>query len=296
MRQFFTAWVISRARISPFTWHAVLKQRARPTRARAGSSLPICFRAWARRSGCAYPTFDWACGMIGWPPILPNVWLGTSIEDQKNADERIPDLLDTPAAKRFVSCEPLLGPIDLTRVCIVPRRPGSHRPVSHRCAQGQYNESGMPYIGQWDSRPMSKDAPARHLDWAIAGGESGRTLDRCTRIGHAACAINAKPLACRFSSSSGENGSPRINPAPTSTPVPSAVISMRPAMCVTDRFPTPWCTASARKPPAPCSTARVREMRMPERIRLSRAKGWRMPEDAVKVDRSTPWSNPFKAM
>ena len=45
-----------------------------------------------------------------WP--LPNVWLGVSAEDQERADERIPTLLDTPAAVRFVSAEPLLGPID----------------------------------------------------------------------------------------------------------------------------------------------------------------------------------------
>ncbi|WP_323021224.1 phage Gp37/Gp68 family protein [Pararhodobacter sp.] len=47
-----------------------------------------------------------------WP--LPNVWLGTSIEDQATADARIPHLLATPAAVRFVSAEPLLGPVDLT--------------------------------------------------------------------------------------------------------------------------------------------------------------------------------------
>lgn len=45
---------------------------------------------------------------------LPNVWLGTSAEDQPTADVRIPDLLATPAAVRFVSLEPMLGPIDLT--------------------------------------------------------------------------------------------------------------------------------------------------------------------------------------
>lgn len=44
---------------------------------------------------------------------LPNVWLGVSIENQQAADERIPDLLDTPAAVRIVSAEPLLGPVDL---------------------------------------------------------------------------------------------------------------------------------------------------------------------------------------
>jgi protein gp37 len=45
---------------------------------------------------------------------LPNVWLGVSVEDQRAADERIPELLATPAAVRFLSCEPLLGPVDLT--------------------------------------------------------------------------------------------------------------------------------------------------------------------------------------
>lgn len=50
-------------------------------------------------------------GYFPWP--LPNVWLGTSVENQKWADVRIPLLLDTPAAIRFLSCEPLLGPIDL---------------------------------------------------------------------------------------------------------------------------------------------------------------------------------------
>ncbi len=44
--------------------------------------------------------------------ILPNVWWGTSIEDQATAHERIPELSKCPAAVRFLSCEPLLGPID----------------------------------------------------------------------------------------------------------------------------------------------------------------------------------------
>lgn len=47
-----------------------------------------------------------------WP--LPNVWMGVSCENQETADERIPHLIATPAAVRFVSAEPLLGPIDLT--------------------------------------------------------------------------------------------------------------------------------------------------------------------------------------
>jgi protein gp37 len=49
---------------------------------------------------------------VSWP--LPNVWLGVSVENQDAADERIPELLRTPAAVRFLSCEPLLGPVDST--------------------------------------------------------------------------------------------------------------------------------------------------------------------------------------
>ena len=49
---------------------------------------------------------------LTWP--LPNVWLGVSVEDQATADERIPLLLQTPAAVRFVSYEPALGPVDFS--------------------------------------------------------------------------------------------------------------------------------------------------------------------------------------
>lgn len=48
-----------------------------------------------------------------------NIWLGTSVEDQKRANERIPALLDTPATVHFISAEPLLGPVDLTSMCDV---------------------------------------------------------------------------------------------------------------------------------------------------------------------------------
>lgn len=51
---------------------------------------------------------------VGWP--LRNVWLGTSVEDQQRAEERIPHLLDCPASVRFLSCEPLLGEIDLRSI------------------------------------------------------------------------------------------------------------------------------------------------------------------------------------
>ena len=64
-------------------------------------------------NGLHWGHFEW---MRRWmykndPP--PNVWIGTTVEDQKRADERVPHLLRIPARVRFLSAEPLLGPIDL---------------------------------------------------------------------------------------------------------------------------------------------------------------------------------------
>ena len=89
-----------------------------------------------------------------WP--LPNVWLGVSTERQQEADERIPDLLQTPAAVRFISTEPLLGPIDLTGVKIdfMPGYFGDALQPHH-----------VPYCDRHHRYPK--------LDWVIVGGESG---------------------------------------------------------------------------------------------------------------------------
>ena len=71
--------------------------------------------AWGEPpDGCAYPTYDWMNGPIHWPTTCDNVWLGVTAENQARADERIPILLETPAAHRFVSVEPMLSPVDLT--------------------------------------------------------------------------------------------------------------------------------------------------------------------------------------
>ncbi|MCX4232098.1 DUF5131 family protein [Streptomyces ortus] len=108
------------------------------------------------------------CGDFTWP--LPNVWLGVSVEDQKRADLRIPALLDTPAAVRFLSCEPLLGPVDLDGPII----PGRGRPKL------TYWLTGRPY---WDETKatttgtgltMAPISTGPHIDWVIVGGESGR--------------------------------------------------------------------------------------------------------------------------
>lgn len=91
--------------------------------------------------------------------VLPNVWLGVSVENQHFADERIDLLLRTPAAVRFISAEPLLGLIDLTKTMTKAHDAGG--------------EVELPMDALRTIVP-------RHLDWVIVGGESGlgaRPLD-----------------------------------------------------------------------------------------------------------------------
>ena len=87
---------------------------------------------------------------LSWP--LPNVWLGISAENQEQADKRIPLLLQTPAAVRFVSLEPLLGSINLDR---------------YLWASGD------------DGEPSPRNDPyTPSLHWIIVGGESGGPPER----------------------------------------------------------------------------------------------------------------------
>jgi protein gp37 len=96
-----------------------------------------------------------------WP--LPNVWLGVSVEDQATADERIPILLDTPAAVRFVSCEPLLGPVDLCDIVTTEGCAELHRDALY-CDVNPADDAGW-----W----------GRTLDWVLVGGESGPKARPC---------------------------------------------------------------------------------------------------------------------
>ena len=89
------------------------------------------------------------------PNPLPNVWLGTSVENQRYADLRIPHLLATPAAIRFLSIEPLLGPVDLEDIS--DARSGAQVDALH-CDEGP-EDAG--WIGTGT------------IDWVIVGGESG---------------------------------------------------------------------------------------------------------------------------
>jgi hypothetical protein len=84
---------------------------------------------------------------IEWP--LKNCWLGVSVEDQAAADARIPHLLQTPAALRFVSVEPMLGPVKIPDKALCP------------CS---YCVGGKPH-------PYCAGQP--RIDWVICGGETG---------------------------------------------------------------------------------------------------------------------------
>jgi protein gp37 len=94
---------------------------------------PLCAHRELRRDTTAIMSRPWP---------LPNVMLGVSVEDQQRADERIPHLFATPAAVRFLSCEPLLGSVDL-----------------RRHLEAQVHEFQCP--------------PDYGLKWLIAGAESG---------------------------------------------------------------------------------------------------------------------------
>ena len=101
-----------------------------------------------------------APGQLYWPPKLPNIWLGATVVTQEEADRDIPKLLAVPAAKRFVSIEPMLGPLDLQRwlwVCCGDMQPG--------------NDHGM--LGQEPDHCCGRPDHRDELHWVIAGGESG---------------------------------------------------------------------------------------------------------------------------
>ena len=100
-----------------------------------------------------------------WP--LPNVWLGTSVEDQERADERIPVLLDTPAAVRWISAEPLLGPVDLQSIKIAcPNDPAD-------CCGGQAYDDVLNRTTTCRACEGPEVWNGPRLDWVVVGGESG---------------------------------------------------------------------------------------------------------------------------
>lgn len=104
----------------------------------------------------------------GWPE---GAWAGCTVEDQQRADERVPELLRVPAEVRFLSCEPLLGPVDLDKVwchyCDTDehlRMTGDGQPWCVECD----TEAG--HAGWLDGCANVRQAG---INWIIAGGESG---------------------------------------------------------------------------------------------------------------------------
>lgn len=122
-----------------------------------------------------------------WP--LQNVWLLVSVEDQDNANARIPTLLDTPAAVRGISLEPMIGPVDLTNIA---------------CSGGTFVNalSGDYWLIDDLGKRSSIDGPTERLDWVVAGGESKTHHLSKPRPWHAkwvddvarACAQNKTPF------------------------------------------------------------------------------------------------------
>lgn len=101
---------------------------------------------------------DWGSG---WP----NVWLGTTVENQEEADRRIPHLLAVPARVHFLSCEPLLGPIRLHEINL-----GNGRVMD--ALRGETWWWGAERVRALSYR-YDLERGLRHVKWAIGGGESG---------------------------------------------------------------------------------------------------------------------------
>jgi len=129
--------------------HTFLVLTKRPERMRNYILKAMC------DADCNYDGLYAALDELGIPDANPmeNIWIGVSVKNQASADERIPLLLQTPATVRFISAEPLLGPIDLNDL--------HYENVTAVDALNGLN--GFP-------KPHTKGPK---LDWVIVGGESG---------------------------------------------------------------------------------------------------------------------------
>lgn len=123
---------------------------------------------------------EWGSGEWGEP--WSNVWLGTTVENQTEADRRIPHLLATPAAVRFVSAEPLLGPVDITRWLSIRWQcsscrgyfSGAHKQTCPDCSSVGGWCGSHAFNGRGRSpNPVFPAQSGRGIDWVIVGGESG---------------------------------------------------------------------------------------------------------------------------
>lgn len=97
------------------------------------------------------PLAAWIAVWLGGGGVPENIWIGTTVEDQTRADERIPELLKIPARVRFLSCEPLLGPVNLVQAEAL------FTDLNGRIALNPPNSTGFFAL----------------INWVICGGESG---------------------------------------------------------------------------------------------------------------------------
>lgn len=103
------------------------------------------------------------------PSLISHIWFGVTAENQEQANKRIPELLRfplIPAVKKFVSIEPMLGPIDLTKIQHLEDTGASKFPVIINSLEGTYNITDGYESIEHDKCPK--------LDWVIVGGESGK--------------------------------------------------------------------------------------------------------------------------
>lgn len=118
----------------------------------------------------------WIAGWIeaaypdrGMGRIPQNIWVGTTVEDQQRANERIPALLAIPARVRFLSCEPLLGPVRL-------QMNAGHRFCKTCRGTGFYGDNFAGIQGNDEYTECDELIP--RIDWVICGGESGGPQSR----------------------------------------------------------------------------------------------------------------------
>lgn len=133
-----------------------------------------------------------------WP--LPNVWLGTTVENQEAADERIPLLLQTPATVRWISAEPMVGSVDLTKI---PHRIGYGCSPCSGCDEAVFMDalSGATYCKTGCDGP---NMPS--IDWVVCGGESGTNARPMHPEWARSLRDQCAALACRSCSSNGASG------------------------------------------------------------------------------------------
>lgn len=146
---------------SRHTFQILTKRPERMLRWFSGDGRPRCDAVYNR--SYAMTMVHGGYVQARWP--LPNVWLGVSVENQETADMRIPLLLQTPAAVRFVSYEPALGPIDFTRLNVRAALPYSGSLYLDALRGSGYKPS--PLTG------LPIELESDRLDWIIIGGESG---------------------------------------------------------------------------------------------------------------------------